>query len=109
MTPMQKEYHSPLDPGIARAVHILNEAGIETYESCQGGDGHSYPEPAVRFHGGRGEGLRALGIALTHALPVSCLRRIWNIIDGEPSGPNWEIVFWKTLEPEPSIGQQHQA
>jgi hypothetical protein len=34
-----------LDPGIAKAVKILNKFGIQTYESCQGGAGHSYPEP----------------------------------------------------------------
>lgn len=90
-----KEFDPPLDPGIKRAVEILFSHGIETYESCEGGPGHSYPEPAVRFHGDRSEGFKALAIALQHALPVKCIRRIWNIIDGEPVGPDWEIVFWQ--------------
>ena len=82
-----------LDAGIARYVEVLREAGVETFESCQGGAGHAYTEPVVRFFGDRGEGLRALGVALTHGFPVSDLRRFWQITDGEPSGPYWELSF----------------
>lgn len=89
----EADFEPPLDPGIKRAVLILREEGVETYESCEGGQGHAYPEPAVRFYGDRFEGFRALGIALQHDLHVSSLRRIWNIIDGEPVGPDWEITF----------------
>lgn len=89
-------YDPPLDPGIAKAVEILNKAGIETYESCEGGPGHAYPEPAVRFHGHRSEGFRAFAIAMENGLPVDTLRRIWPVIDGEPSGPYWELVFYST-------------
>lgn len=86
-------FSPPLDAGIAKAVHILRAAGIETFESCEGGHGHSYPEPTVRFHGNSGAGHHALGIAMTHALPVSQLRRTWDI-DGQcPTGPCWELVF----------------
>jgi len=82
-----------LDPGIMGAVKLLRDAGIETFECCQGGAGHSYPEPTVRFHGQHGEGFRALAAALQHRLPISALRRIWSIEDGEPVGPYWEMVF----------------
>jgi hypothetical protein len=86
-------YDPPLDAGISRYVEILNEAGVETFESCQGGDGHAYPVPTVRFHGDRGEGLRALAVALQRNLPVAELRRTWPVNDGEPTGPYWEITF----------------
>lgn len=43
------DWDSFLDPGIAEAVKILNRFGIETFESCQGGKGHSYPEPTFAF------------------------------------------------------------
>ena len=82
-----------LDPGIVGAVKLLRDAGIETFESCQGGPGHSYPEPTVSFHGQRGEGFRALAVTYQHRLPVNALRRTWSIEDGEPSGPYWEITF----------------
>lgn len=90
----KEEFEPPLDPGIARYVETLREGGIETYESCQGGEGHSYPEPAVRFHGGKGEGFRAIAIAQQHGFPVKSLNRVWSIIDDEPTGPYWEMIFW---------------
>ena len=93
-----KDFDPPLDPGIKRAVEILYKAGIETYESCEGGPGHSYKEPAVRFHGDKSEGFRALAVALQNNLPVSALRRSWSIEDYEPMGPAWEIVFRRKLD-----------
>ncbi len=89
------------DEGIRLAVEILNTAGIETFESCEGGDGHAYSEPTVRFHGDRTEGFKALSVALQNNLPVSSIGRIWTTNDGEPTDPYWEIVFWnKTTCPE---------
>jgi hypothetical protein len=82
-----------LDPGIAPYVDALREAGIETFESCDGGDGHAYAEPTVRFAGGREESFRALAVALQHRFPVQSVRRYWAAIDGEPCGPDWEITF----------------
>lgn len=91
------EIVAALDPGIRGAVRLLLDAGVETFESCQGGPGHAYLEPTVRFHGGPGEGFRALGVAMTVALPVYALRRIWRMIDGEPTGPHWEMTFRKEV------------
>lgn len=88
-----KLYDPPLDPGISRAVQILNAFGLETFESCEGGSGHAYPEPTVRLHGGQAEGYKALAVALQNALPVAELRRVWPIIDGEATGPYWELTF----------------
>ena len=82
-----------LDPGIKREVKILRANGIETFESCQGGHGHAYPEPTIRFHGHNPQGFRALAIALEYDLRPACLRRIWPIIEGEPTGPYWEMTF----------------
>jgi hypothetical protein len=92
------DFDPPLDAGIRRAVEVLVTEGIETFESCEGGLGHSYPEPTVRFHGERPEGFKALAVALQNDLPVSSIRRIWRIIDGEPTGPYWEIVFWRKID-----------
>ncbi len=94
----EREFFPPLDRGIACAVYVLMNAGIETYESCQGGEGHSYPEPAVRFHGGQAKGFHALSVVREHGLPVSRLSRFWSVIDGEPVGPSWELTFWKQLD-----------
>lgn len=84
---------APLDLGIARAVKVLRDGGVETFESCEGGEGHAYPEPTIRFHGQRGAGWHALSVAQTYRLPVLSLRRIWPVNDGEPTGPYWELVL----------------
>lgn len=72
---------------------MLVAAGVETFESCQGGKGHAYPEPTVRLHGGRGEGYRALAAVLHAGLEVKALRRVWDVVEGEAVGPHWELVF----------------
>lgn len=82
-----------LDKRIAPIVRLLAENGVETFESCEGGPGHAFFEPTVRFYGGRPEGFRALSVALQHGLKVCELRRYWRIEDGEPVGPSWEMTF----------------
>jgi hypothetical protein len=83
-----------LDVGIRRAVECLQASGIETVESCEGGDGHAYTEPTVRFRGTPEAGWRAMGVCLAAGLPILCLRRVWYVLDtNEPTGPDWEVVF----------------
>lgn len=87
------EYNSPLDPAIRDAVVSLRRGGVETFESCQGGDGHAYPEPTVRFFGDQSEGFRALSVASRAGLRVASIRRTWPVIENEPTGPWWEMTF----------------
>lgn len=86
-------------------MDILDANGVETFESCEGGEGHHFPEPTVRFYGGRAEGFRALAVALqVGPLPVKTLRRYWRIgSDGAPEGPNWEMTFYPPSYP---LGQR---
>lgn len=93
---MKKKHDLPLDKGIAPFVKILADAGIETYESCEGGEGHPFTEPTICFYGDHSEGFKALAIALQHALPVFEIRRFWSIEDLQPVGPNWAITFTET-------------
>jgi hypothetical protein len=87
-------WSTPVDLGIVRAVKVLLDAGIECFESCEGGEGHAFTEPTVRFHGEIGDGWRALASCQDYDLPVLELRRYWAISGhGEPCGPEWEIVF----------------
>ena len=88
-----------LDPGIRRYVLILRQGGIETFESCQGGEGHAFPEPTIKFYGNNWEGFKALSVALTNGLPVLSVRLVWDINDGLPQGPWWEMNF-RTTDPE---------
>jgi hypothetical protein len=95
-----------LDKGILPIVRVLRENGVETFESCEGGEGHAFFEPTVRFHGGHAEGFRALSIALQHGLKVCELRRYYSIEDGEPVGPHWEMTFLVgAIPPCGSIGR----
>lgn len=85
-----------LDRGIAEMVTVLLASGVETFESCEGGSGHAYPEPTVRFHGDHAEGFRAMAVAMQARLPVKELRRVWPVNDLEPTGPWWELTFRPT-------------
>ena len=84
----------PLDRWIGYAVKVLRDAGVETFESCQGGAGHSYAEPTIRFSGTSTAGFRAFNAAMEHGLPVFNLLRSWTVVDGELTGPDWLMVFY---------------
>jgi hypothetical protein len=88
-----KHYDPPLDLGIETVVRALADGGVETFESCEGGEGHAYPEAAVRFHGDEAEGYRALAVALRAGLPVAQLRRGWRVDGNSLIGPWWEMTF----------------
>jgi len=86
----------PLDAGIRDYVLTLRSGGIETFESCEGGSGHVFPEPTVRFHGGVSEGFRAFAVAKQYGLPVFKVRLSYTVLDGILTGPWWEMVFATT-------------
>ncbi len=87
-----------LDVGIRKAVEVFQKYDIETFESCEGGTGHAYPEPTVAFYGGPGAGWSAVSVCLTHGLPVQSLRRVWDVLDtNDVTGPHWEITFRERL------------
>lgn len=100
-TEVSQRRDGDIDPGIAGAVAHLQAAGIETFESCEGGPGHAFHEPTVRFHGQPGAGFHALGVAMDHGWPVASLRRTWAYVDGELNGPYWEMTFWAHV---PAVG-----
>ena len=83
-----------LGRGISKAVELLRASSIETFESCEGVEGHAFTEPTIRFHGAPEAGWRAMALCLAHGLPILALRRARYVLDSiEPSGPHWEIVF----------------
>lgn len=98
-----------LDPGIRHYVCILRSQGIETCQSCEGGDGHSFDEPTVEFWGGQGEGLRAVAAAMAYGLPVRCLHRTWNVANGEISGPIWTMTFACKADEHERLVAGHEA
>ena len=98
-------FDPPLDAGIGREVMALRDAGVETFESCEGGYGHAYPEPTVRFHGTRAEGYRATAAALNAGLSISELRRVWPVIEGDLTGPWWELTFVREAAVAPELSK----
>ena len=90
-----------LDPGIREAVRRLRDAQVETFESCEGGPGHTFAEPTVRFYGDPSEGFRAFAAVFgKYDLRVKDLRRVWRVEDSELTGPGWELVFRPQHSPE---------
>ena len=84
-----------IDSGISEAVRVLRENGVETFESCEGGHGHAFTHPTIRFHGTKRCGMLALGVALKHCWQVKSLGRVWSLVEDEPTGPYWELIFHK--------------
>jgi hypothetical protein len=80
----------PMDPGIICAVRIFQEHGIETCQSCQGGEGHSYEWPTVDIYRAP---WKALDIANDFALPVTRISEQFGIADGRPVEHFWRIEF----------------
>lgn len=91
-----------LDPGIRRAVLILRRDGVETFESCEGGKGHAFDEPTIKFHGNAWAGLKAVAIAMEHGLPVRRIQRVYGVTDSQLQGPWWEMVFHQGLVTAPA-------
>jgi len=63
-------------------VNLLKEANFEIV---------LVTNRVIRFHG---EGWRALALVLQRQWPVQAFRRVWPIIDSEPTGPYWELEFY---------------
>ena len=87
------------DPGIARPVCLLQQAGIDTVQSCEGGKGHSTHEPTIWFRGKKKEAKFVLKMAIELSWPISRVLREWNPvgINGQQSyiEKTWAIEFYK--------------
>lgn len=83
-----------LDPGIRPYVIALRDGGVETFESCEGGEGHPFPQPTIRFFGPLSAGFRAYGVAVERRLPVASLALEYPVDDhGMLTGPWWRMTF----------------
>jgi hypothetical protein len=75
--------YSGLDVGIRFAVRVLHARGIETCQSCQGGDGHAYDYPTVDLPAPvRGaQGFEAVSLLAQYGLPVQRVALVWDLDD----------------------------
>jgi len=91
-----------LDEGIKDAVIFLRRHGFETFASCQGGKGHCYSEPTVRFFGSEFDLIRAYELCYIQGMNVCQAKRVyWKVpvysdvtgVDGNEIGENWDKPF----------------
>ena len=76
----------------------MRAEGVETFESCEGGEGHAYPEPTIAFNGDPYDGWKVASICLCRRLPIKAMRRVWYFENKhEPTGPRWEVTFWRRM------------
>jgi hypothetical protein len=99
----------PIDIGVVRAVKVLRDAGLETFEACEAGEGHAYAEPTVRFEGDDASRRRALEALAAHGLKAERLSRTWDcrelrhrypedLAPVEKVSPFWEVTFRSKLD-----------
>ena len=72
-----REILSVVDDGIRPVVEILNNHGFKTFELCEGGKGHCYSDPTVRFYGSEIDLIRAFEICLCYKLNVFEVKRVY--------------------------------
>lgn len=88
------DFYDGIDPGIRFAVRVLHAAGIETGQSCQGGDGHAYDHPTVDLWAdGPTTGFAAVHALSEYGLPVQDIARHYDVRNGEVGPVFWRITF----------------
>jgi len=90
------KWYAELDPGIRFAVRILHARGIETQQSCEGGEGHAYDHPSIDIQSsGRANGFAALAALEDYGLRVRDVALMWTVDKGRPSEQFWRITLWQ--------------
>lgn len=93
-----EDWYAGLDAGIRFPVRVLHARGVETGQSCEGGEGHSYDRPTVDLRDG---GIHPIGFAALTALEEYGLRvrdvaLLWVIENGLPVETFWRLTLWQS-------------
>ncbi len=100
MTPLtfqKKMDYQFVDERIRIPVQILNKHGFETFESCQGGEGHCFSEPTIRFFGSEFDCIRAFELLQAHGLCVYETKRVFRKVDIDTTNKKTLLrnkVYW---------------
>jgi hypothetical protein len=87
-----------IDSEIASALHALADFEIDTFSSCQGGEGHASLMPEIFFHGNDDVGLYAVWLLESQGFRVWELSHHWDLEHGLPRRPFWRVAL-RTLMP----------
>jgi len=90
-------WYAGLDPGIRFAVRVLHARGIETAQSCEGGDGHAYDRPTIDLDDGshRPVGFAALAALEDYGLRVRDVSLCYPVDRGLPAECFWRVTLWQ--------------
>ena len=91
------EIINAVDEIIKPAVKIMLEHGFHTFESCQGGEGHSFTEPTIRFNGTEFDLIIAYELCKHYKLNVSCVRRVYE--KNPVYNDKWEEITENWIRP----------
>ena len=86
-----EQLYTELDPDIEPVVRLLNEHGVLTLESCQGGRGHAYGYPTVLFSGGRDTVSKVRELVEEHGLRPIRVRRKRRLF--RQMAPFWQLTM----------------
>lgn len=91
------KWYAGLDDGIRFPVRVLHAQGIETGQSCEGGDGHAYDRPTIDLLGYTpGAGFAAFAALTAYGLRVRDIAVLWSA-DKDILGENfWRITLWQS-------------
>lgn len=91
-------WYEGLDPGIRFAVRVLHAHGIETGQSCEGGDGHAYDHPTIDLNDGsyRPVGFAALAALEDYGLRVRDVSLHYPVDRGLPAECFWRVTLWQS-------------
>lgn len=90
---MPDSWYEILDEGIRFPVRVLHAAGLETCQSCQGGEGHDMPHPTIHLPspGRDADGFHALAALASYGIDVLHVGIQWSVVQGMPTDRVWSI------------------
>lgn len=92
---MPDAWYASIDEGIRFPVRVLHAAGLETCQSCQGGDGHDWPMPGIDLVSGANDsnGFAALAALTDYGIDVLSVSLHWGVSQGKPTDRVWQVLL----------------
>jgi|SRR6185369_2970799 len=96
-----EDIYKEMDKGIVDVVKLLRENGIETFTSCEGGEGHAFKFPTVRcyFENHEEDEVKIMDILGFHGYRGFYVSTFWACSGKAPDSVNLsqsfiQIEFW---------------